>query len=99
MPVKVKLYRDGAEFTTGSPILRVTPCGATEPVYEFELTWNGRWVGKLDTSNFTGRCYRVAAVVDGTEAGYFRLDQAGATTSKTPGPAKAPVTKPAKSKL
>ncbi|HEY0444521.1 MAG TPA: HYR domain-containing protein, partial [Candidatus Limnocylindrales bacterium] len=73
VPVKVRLYRDGIEIRTGNPILRVTPCGATEPVYEFALTWSGRWVGKLDTSAFTGPCYRVAALVDGVEAGFFRL--------------------------
>jgi HYR domain len=97
IPVKVRLYRDGVEVRTGDAALRVTPCGASEPVYLFDLSYGGRWTAKIDTSPMTATCYRVAAVINGAEAGWFRLDLPGASPVKSPGPVKDP--KPGKTKI
>ena len=84
VPVKVSLFADGSEVTTGPTILRATRCDATGAAVEATLTWgggNGRWNGHLDTSLLPGTgCYRVAVVAGGLDIASFRLDVTGPVT-------------------
>jgi HYR domain-containing protein len=98
LPVKLHIYRSGAEVTTGTAFLRLVPCVTGGATVEVPLAFGGRWTGKIDTSMLAGDCFRVVVIVGGTEAGSFRLDLAGATPVKTPskGPAKASPAKTAK---
>jgi hypothetical protein len=93
IPIKARVTRNGIDVTTGDGILRVTACDATTPTAEMGLTWSGRWTGKVDTSTLAGGCYHVAIVIDGVEAGWFRLDIEGAAPAKTPNKSPSTTTK------
>jgi hypothetical protein len=87
IPVKLRIFQNGSQVRTGTATLRVTACDATVPTTEIALIWGGRWTAKIDTSTLTGACYRVAVMVGGAEAGFFRLDLPGnapAVTTKSP---------------
>ena len=74
IPVKVRLFVDGVERTSGDAQLSLTPCGASGATWSAALTrGGGRWNATLDTSTLTGGCYVVAASIDGLSAGSFRL--------------------------
>ncbi|HEV2951611.1 MAG TPA: HYR domain-containing protein, partial [Actinomycetota bacterium] len=77
LPIKVRLFVDDIELTTGSPSLAVTRCdGGTGP--DLALTFGGgRWNASLDTSTLAGSCHTVTAWVDGLRAGTFSLDLRG----------------------
>ena len=77
IPVKVRVFVDGVEVTSGSPVLRVSSCDGVPAGGSMPLTWgdgNGRWSGHLDTSGLAGGCYRVALMVGDAVAGSFTLD-------------------------
>lgn len=77
LPIKVRLFVDGSEVTTGSAALWVTPCdGGT--ALDLALTYGGgRWNASLDTSALVGSCHTVTAWVEGLPAGTFALDIRG----------------------
>jgi hypothetical protein len=78
IPVKVRLFVDRAERSTGLALLTATPCGASEPTLELPLTFNGgRWNAALDTTMLPRTCYTVAASIDGLAAGSIQLDLRG----------------------
>jgi hypothetical protein len=78
IPIKVEIFADGVEQTSGQGGLSVVGCGGGTPL-ALALDWDGgRWTGHLDTSRLAGPgCYRVIASLDGTAAGSFRLDLRG----------------------
>lgn len=83
IPIKVRLFVDSVEQTSGDAALRLTPCGggATVPM---PLEWGGgRWNHSLDTSMLGASCYQVGAVINGLNAGSFTLELRGAEAAKT----------------
>jgi hypothetical protein len=84
IPVKVTIFADGVEQTTGHGALSIAGCGGGGSL-EVALGWDGgRWNGHLDTSRLDGPgCYLVGALLDGHEAGSFRLDLRGNETAAT----------------
>ncbi len=65
LPIKVRLFVDGAEVRTGSASLSVTPCGGGTGL-DLPLTiGGGRWNASLDTSLLVGSCHMVTAWVQG----------------------------------
>lgn len=90
IPIKVRLFVDGVERTSGDAGLRLTPCaGGTEMVIPLE--WgSGRWNHSVDTSMLAGSCYLVAATIDGLTAGSLTLELRGSEPAKAT--AKAGVT-------
>jgi hypothetical protein len=87
IPVKVRLFVDGQERSSGDARLRLTPCGGGAPVAELDLAWGGgRWNASLDTSMLAGACYTLAASIDGLDAGSMTLELRGeATAARTNG--------------
>jgi hypothetical protein len=84
IPVKVRMFVDGAEVTSGSPVLEVSRCSGGATGNSTTLTWgdgNGRWSGHLDTSGLTAGCYRVAVMVGDAVAGSFTLDVGPSSTA------------------
>ncbi|HET9522284.1 MAG TPA: HYR domain-containing protein [Candidatus Limnocylindrales bacterium] len=84
VPVKVEIFANGTELTSGDAAIRVDACGggtaATEP-----LAWgSGRWSANLDTTALAPGCYLVTAVYDGSDAGSFALELRGAELTKSP---------------
>jgi HYR domain-containing protein len=96
LPVKLRIYRNGVEVTTGSALMRLVPCVAGGTTVELPLAFGGRWTGKIDTSMLAGDCFRVAVIAGGTEAGSFRLDLTGATPVKAPNKGPTATKAPAK---
>jgi hypothetical protein len=87
IPVKLRIFQNGSQVRTGIATLRISACDAASPTTEIALIWGGRWTAKIDTSTLPGTCYRVAVMVGGAEAGFFRLDLPGnapAATTKSP---------------
>lgn len=78
VPVKVRMFADGVEQTSGSALLTVATCAGAN-VASVPMTWGGgRWNGALDTSSLGGPgCYAASASLDGQTAGSFRLDLRG----------------------
>jgi hypothetical protein len=75
IPVKVRLFVDGAERSTGDVHLTMTPCGGDAVAQDLTMSFSGgRWNASLDTSSLPGACYTVAATIDGLRAGSFHLD-------------------------
>jgi hypothetical protein len=91
LPIKVEIFANGVEQTSGRAILSVVGCAGGTPV-ELALSWdNGRWNGHFDTSSLGAPgCYLATVSLDGNAAGSFRLDVRGAD----PAPAKGAKTKP-----
>jgi hypothetical protein len=88
IPIKVRVFRDGTEVTSGSPVLGVTACPGGPVVAAASLEWgsgNNRWSGHLDTSGLAGGCYRVAVMVGDDAAGSFTLDITGSTAAARKG--------------
>ena len=88
IPVKVELFVDGEERTTGVAHLSVTPCGGGSAMTVDLTEGNGRWNASVDTSGLAGSCYTVAAWIDGLEAGAYRLELRGAEPVKGAKPLK-----------
>ena len=83
IPVKVLLFVEGHERTSGRAWLHISPCAATTPV-DLPLTWSGgRWNVSLDTSAHPASCYTVDAWIDGLTAGSFTLELRGDAAAKT----------------
>ena len=84
IPVKVEVFRDGVEFTSGSPFLTVTACADGPVLLSTSLSWgggNGRWSGHLDTSGLGAGCHRVRLMVGDAVAGSFTLDITASSSS------------------
>ncbi len=95
LPVKVRLFVDGDERTSGDAGLALTPCGGGTAM-GLDLDWSGgRWNHSLDTSMLSGDCYDVRATIDDLSAGSFRLILRGDETAKA---STKPATKPAATK-
>jgi hypothetical protein len=87
VPIKVELFANGVRQTSGAAQLVVTSC-AGQLVTAVDLTSDGgRWTGHLDTGPLgDAGCYAATAVLDGQNAGSFRIDLRGsATPSKNNG--------------
>ena len=83
IPVKVRLFADGRERTTGQATLRVTRCGGTAGL-DLPLTWSGgRWNVSLDTSSYPASCYTIEAWLGDLKAGSFTLELRGEAAAKT----------------
>ena len=78
VPVKVRIFADGAEVTHGAATLTITTC-AGSPAATLAMTWGGgRWNGSVDTGSLGGPgCYQVTAQADGNVAGSFQLTLRG----------------------
>ena len=82
LPVKVRLFVDGDERTSGDAELTLTPCVGGSAIH-LDLDWSGgRWSRSLDTSMLSGACYEVRATIDGLTAGSFRLELRGEESAK-----------------
>jgi hypothetical protein len=83
IPIKVRLFVDGDERTSGDASLRLTPCGGGTSI-DLALTWGGgRWNHSLDTSILSATCYKVTATIDALTAGSFTLVLEGSESAKT----------------
>jgi hypothetical protein len=83
IPVKVRLFVDRDERTSGDASLRLTPCGGGTSM-DLALAWGGgRWNHSLDTSILSATCHRVTATIDGLTAGSFTLVLEGTESAKT----------------
>jgi hypothetical protein len=88
VPIKASVVVDGRPVVDGAAVLRVVGCaGGTAVDWALEYRPDpGRWFGHLDTSRFAGSgCYRASLVIDGVEAGAFRLDLSGAAATAANG--------------
>ena len=84
VPIKVRLFADGVELTTGSASLRVVSCGGEQALVE-PLVWgSGRWNAHLDMSLLRPGCYVVTASHGSHDAGSFALDVKGADPAAKP---------------
>ena len=88
IPVKVRMFVDGVERTSGDAVLSVAPCGGTTSA-QSPMAWSGgRWNVSIDTSRLPSACWTVTASIDGTVAGAFTLELRGdiatAPTGKSP---------------
>lgn len=100
IPVKVRLFVDDRERTSGDAALRVIACGRTTGV-ELPLTWSGgRWNLSLDTGAYPASCYTIEAWVGNLKGGSFTLELRGDVAAKTavkrtaiPEPTSAPTVK------
>jgi hypothetical protein len=84
VPIKVRLFADGVELTTGSASLRVVVCGGDTALVEPLIWGSGRWDAHLDMSLLQPGCYVVIASHGSHDAGSFALDVRGADAAKTP---------------
>ena len=93
VPIKVRLFANGVEVTTGSASLRVVACGG-DTALVVPLTWgSGRWNAHLDTSALRPGCYVVIASHRSHDAGSFALDVRGADAAAPPATATTPTGK------
>ena len=77
VPVKVELFADGVERSSGEAWLDVGACGGAAAL-RVPLDWDGaRWTGHLDTARLAGACQVVTASLDGHVAGSFRMELRG----------------------
>jgi hypothetical protein len=77
IPVKVRMFVDGVERTSGDAVLSVAPCGGAT-TDQSPMAWSGgRWNVSVDTSRLSAACWTVTASIDGTVAGAFTLELRG----------------------
>ena len=82
IPVKVRLFVDGVERSSGDVDLTATPCAGGAVAQDMPMSFSGgRWNASLDTTMLPGACYTVAASIDGLSAGSFRLELRGDTAA------------------
>jgi len=98
VPLKLRLFVNGVERTSGNAALTVTPCGGGSPVVTPLDFSGGRWSVKLDTASLAAGCNTVTASLDGHAAGSFVLDLRGTDPAPTSGPGGSPGDKPPKDK-
>lgn len=89
LPLKVTLAIDGVVQMHGGATLQIEPCGGgTALVLPLSFS-GGRWSAALDTSDLTGSCQVVRAVIDDLVAGSFSLhlrgSEAATSNNKTRG--------------
>lgn len=85
VPVKVEIFANGTELTSGSASLRVETCGDGAAALTLPLSFgSGRWNASLDTARLQPGCYKGVALHAGHVAGSFTLDLRGADPAKTP---------------
>jgi hypothetical protein len=90
IPVKVNLYVDDRERSSGDAVLTLTPCGGGTQLH-LPLDWSGgRWNAALDTSWLSASCYIVTASIDGLTAGSFTLELRGDEAPKAASKRSAP---------
>jgi hypothetical protein len=83
IPVKVQLFVNGNERTSGDASLSLTPCGGGSPELILALDYGGgRWNASVDTTTLASGCYAVVASIDGLDAGGFRLELRGVESVK-----------------
>ncbi len=84
IPIKVDVFANGVERTSGRVVLVVTPCAGGPAVNVVLSRDSGRWTGKLDTSTLAGPgCYVAAVTVDGATAGSIRIDLRGSAAAES----------------
>jgi hypothetical protein len=89
IPVKVRLFVDGVERTSGDAVLSIAPCGG-DVIARSPLAWSGgRWTVSIDTSRLASACWTVSASIDGTVAGAFTLELRGDVAAAPSGKAAA----------
>ena len=88
IPLKLRLFVDGVERTTGTAVLSVVPCGGGSALVVPLTFGGGRWTGHLDTSSMNPGCYVATAMIDGDVAGSFTIDLRGADPSPSSKPKK-----------
>jgi hypothetical protein len=82
VPIKVEIFADGAEVTSGEAWLRVGPCNGGD-AKTVALDWSsGRWFAHLDTARLVAGCIVVTAVAAGNDAGSFVLNLSGDEAAK-----------------
>ena len=82
IPIKVRLVHDGADVTSGQPMVWVGPCaGTASPVSTLELS-SGRWMGHLDVGSMSGSCQQVSVRDGGLVFGGFELHVGAASAAK-----------------
>lgn len=84
IPVKVEIFADGVEQTSGEAVLRLTPCGGGDAVTVPLARSSDRWGVNLDTSPLAAGCYVATASLDGVDAGSFRLELRGDEAAGAP---------------
>lgn len=86
VPVKVRIFANGVERTTGAASLSFATC-AGAPAGSLSMTYaGGRWNASVDTGSIGGPgCYVATASLDGNAAGSFRIDLRGADPSPASG--------------
>jgi hypothetical protein len=92
VPLKLKLFVNGVERTSGNAALAVTPCGGGTPFVVPFVYNGGRWTAKFDTAPLDPGCYVATAMLDGHAAGSFALD----LRASAPAPTGTPKDKPKK---
>ena len=86
VPIKVRIFANGVEQTSGSAALRVVTCGG-DTALVVPLAWgSGRWNAHLDMSLLGPGCYNVMATLGGNDAGSFALDVRGPERGQDAGP-------------
>jgi hypothetical protein len=97
VPLKLRLFVNGVERTSGNAALSIVPCdGGTPVVVPLDFS-GGRWSVKLETGSLPAGCNTVTATLDGHAAGSFTLDLRGADPAPSNGPGdKPPKDKPPK---
>jgi hypothetical protein len=97
VPLKLRLFVNGVERTSGNAALSIVPCdGGTPVVVPLDFS-GGRWSVKLETGALPAGCNTVTATLDGHAAGSFTLDLRGADPAPSNGPGdKPPKDKPPK---
>jgi hypothetical protein len=89
VPIKVEIFANGVEQTSGHAVLTVTPCGGGDGLSVNLDRENGRWTGKLDTSMLPGPgCYTGTLSLDSQAAGSFQMDLRGTAPAAAAKPAK-----------
>jgi hypothetical protein len=90
VPIKVEIFSNDVEQTSGHAVLTVTPCGGGDGLNVILGRENGRWTGKLDTSMLAGPgCYAATVSLDGQAAGSFQMDLRGTAPAAAAKPAKS----------
>lgn len=86
LPVKVRMFANGVEQTSGAATLSVATCAGGPAASQAMSFAGGRWNASLDTGGLgaTG-CYLVTAGMSGNVAGTFRLDLRGAEPNPVSG--------------
>ncbi|HEX5822923.1 MAG TPA: HYR domain-containing protein, partial [Candidatus Limnocylindrales bacterium] len=81
IPIKVEIFANGVEQTSGNAVVSVVGCDGGTPVQIVLDRDNGRWTGKLETSQLGPGCYRVTVALDGNVAGMVNVSLRGGATA------------------